>query len=506
MALVELGSDNFFTAGDLQTTGYFAAVTAYQKIYIADGRPYSATIGDSGYHKIDMVDTALVGEVTGTFTLGESVTQAISGATGVFIETIGTGETAKHIVYRTTTTEFDTSNVVTGADSGATVTPTSVKAPPLWLNWTLTDGTFPDGGSNVMALFEGRIFMNSMYNPNQWFATRQGDPLDLDDSVENDVQAAISSQSSEAGVVGDSLISLIPYKDNYLIFGLANSFYILRGGSTGSGALSLLTEETGIFSPDSYCWDNEGNLYVVGLNGFFKFPNGMATESTGIDNISFRFQPNLFKSLKLNRKSDRVVLGFDRDNYLINVSISMQDGKWEVCFVYDIKNDCIMPDSYATGCVPSSFLYANDYSAGESGLLVGCYDGYVRVFDPETKSDDGTAIDSYTLFGPIVINDLIRAKIKVNEIQINLSEDSDGLSWYLYAGKSPEEIVRGIKDGSLNYLYTGTFTSGGRQAVIRDKIAGESIAILFRLNTLNSSWGLEGIKIRYSIAGKEKGV
>jgi hypothetical protein len=500
MSLVELGTDNGFTSGDLETKGYFSVVPAFQKLWICDGRPYNSDIHLSGYHVIDMVNTKITGVLTGTLTVGDTVVQDTSLAAGIYF---GAVSATVHLIFRTTTTEFDATNLIK-LDAGNYITPSDVKAPPHWLNWVLDTGTFPDGGSNIMCLFEGRLWMNSMFSPNQWFATRQGDPLDLD-TGQTDVQAALSSQSSEAGQVADSLVSLIRYKDNYLLFGLANSIYILRGGSTGSGALSSLTDETGIFSPESFCWDNAGNLFLVGMTGFFKVPSGAATEGVALDNISFRKLPNLFKTLKLNKKTDRVAVGFDRDNNTVHVSISMQDGSWAVNFVYDIANDAILPDAYATGCVPASFLYVNDYADGNSDLLLGCYDGYIRKFNPAKKSDDGTAIESYVLFGPITINDLIRANIKIREIQIVLSEDSDGLTWYLYQGKSNEEIVKGIKDGTLTHTHTGTITGGGRQASINEKISGESIAVLFKQNTVDTSWGIEGLKIRYTVAGTEKG-
>ncbi|MHC4808560.1 MAG: hypothetical protein ACYTBX_20180, partial [Planctomycetota bacterium] len=71
--LTALGATHGFTSGDLQTSGQVAVVHAYQKTYLADGRAYSATIGDSGYHKIDWINTSIVGTVTGTFTQGEVV-------------------------------------------------------------------------------------------------------------------------------------------------------------------------------------------------------------------------------------------------------------------------------------------------------------------------------------------------------------------------------------------------------------------------------------------------
>lgn len=81
------------------------------------------------------------GSITGTFTLGEKVTQAGSGALG-YITAVNTS--AKILILRDSRGTFNTSGLVTGSSSGATVTPDSsatalapIKAAPF--------GTFAGG-------------------------------------------------------------------------------------------------------------------------------------------------------------------------------------------------------------------------------------------------------------------------------------------------------------------------------------------------------------------------
>lgn len=514
MEFTALGTDSGFTAGDFRATGYFAAVPAYQQVFICDGRPASATIADSGYHRIDMANTSLVGDPSAPFTVGETVTQATSLATGTFVETVGSGATARNLIYRTSTVEFSITDVVTGADSSSTLAPTEVIAPPHWLNWILKTADdlgdpmpanlFPDGGSNISCLFDGRVWLNSMYNPHQWVASRQGDPFDFDTSVDiEDVQGAFSSQTSNAGMVAEPLVAFIPYKDTFLIFGATDSLWVLRGGSTGGGGLSNITFETGVFGPDSWCWDNQGSLYIVGMNGFFKFPSGAILSEESLDNITTRLLPNLFKTIKLNRKTDRVVVGFDRIRNLINVSMTMQDGSWAVNFVYDPTLDAIYPDEYPLAQVPASYFYSQDYVNDETGLWFGGYDGYIRKFDEATLDDDGTAITSYTFFGPIFLGEIIRANVKVKEIEVILSEDTTNVSWYLYSSTSAEKLKQDIENSVAPVAY-GTLTSGGRQFTIREKVAGEFIGILFMNNVTGTTWACESIRLQFTLSGKVK--
>ena len=412
------------TNSDLVVKEYLAAIPAYQTVYLADGRPFTSDISTTGYHKIDMNNTAVTGTITpGTqsFITGELVvqTQGSNEIKGYFVETVGTGTGAVSYIYRVDPTEFNTTDAIVGQTGGSSIAPSAVTAPLHWMVWsplaneyTTTGGTFPDGGSNLGCLYNGRLFLNSMLNPNQWFCSRQGYPCDFDLSLAGeDAGAAQNSQTTSAGLVGDVITAFMPFKDVYLGFGCASEIWAMVGDPGSGGSIRLITEETGVFGPNSWCKDNVGNVYIVGLDGFYKIEHNAMTYSgtaTGamigagvIDNISMRLTPGLFQSLQLNRRTDKVVMGFDKKRNLVHVAVSMQDGTWSVCWVYDISTDSIWPDIFTVGQIPSSYLYLDANKGGDRGLKVGCYDGYIREFDPTIKNDDGDIIESAWFAAPI---------------------------------------------------------------------------------------------------------
>ncbi len=506
MNFTTLGVDSGFTAGDFRATGYFFAIPMNQQIFIGDGRPYSSDIHESGFHRIDMVNTSLVGAASAAFNVGEVILAADDSVMGTFIETVGSGATAKNLVYRTSTVQFEIGETYHGADSGTTLIPTAVIVPPHWLNWTPSTGTFPNGGSNSGCLFDGRLWMNSVWESNQWINTRQGDPFDIDTSEDlEDIQKAFSSQESLAGLVSEPLIAFIPYKNAYLIFGLSDSMWILHGGSTGAGQYTNLTTETGIFSPESWCFDDAGNLYFIGINGFYKVSPPTSTTQIGetIDNISNRLLPKLFKTLALNRVTDRVVMGYDRDRNLINVTVSLMDGNWSVSFCYDPVDDAMFPDSHSGTQVPSAYAYITDPTSEQTALWLGSYDGYIRKWDEDTLSDDGVAIPSRILFGPLQIPNVIRPNAKVKKIEVILSEGSTNVTWALYSAETAEKLKLNIEAG-VAPIATGTFTTGGRQDLIDDKVSGEFIGILFTNNVLGTTWGIEKVIVSLIVTSKEK--
>jgi len=506
MSLTVLGAGHGFTAGDLDTSGQVAVLPAYQKVYFADGQPYSATLADSGYHKLDFINTRIVGAVTGTFTQGEVVTQADSDAKGIVDEVVTVGAETWTLIYRTTTTEFAAAKKITGADSEAYVTPAAagnIVAPPHWLNWTLTDGEFPDGGSNIMSLCWGRIFMNSIQHPHQWFATRINNPLDLL-LVQDDVASAQNSQATDkAGLVGDQLVALIPYKGNTQIFGCINSMYVMRADPAQGGFFTTLSDTTGIFSNTSYCWDDKNNLYFMGFDGIYALSAEAITEGSPPINLTKTYVPKLISNLGLNRRTDRIAMRYDKDRYGIVVSVSQMDGVWSAVFWVDLRTGGVFPEEYIEEHIPTSFMYFNSRVKSERCLLAGCNDGYIRKWDETEKSDDGdAAIESEVLIGPIV-GDNIRAKVNISELSITTGIDTDSITVSLYSGKTAEKLTKNVLDGESPKV-TRTFTIDKLAPSIRQKVEDGAIGIKISNNSADSSWSMEKIDAEISESGRIK--
>jgi len=696
----------------LNTDGYLALIPAFQQCFFADGRPWTSDIDTTGYHRLDFLHTVLVGTVTGVFTKGEVINQATSWAQAIFAETIGLGATAQHLVYRTTETEFDTTNLITGADSGATLTPTPIAeiqtltpsiaatagtftltfggettaaiaynastgdiktafellttigtvtvggtifsagtggltitfantlgnvsaitiassmtgagsvavtvavtestpgilgviSPPRWFSWdtapslltydyegdvdsvgaspvTLIDaslateyptndylnnwyvyvktgtgagsravitdyvaltgtitvadwldkddvasthpdanstygisetalettgGIFPDGGSNIGCLCFGRIFLNSMLNPHQWFCSRVNEPYDWDSS-QDDVAASTSSQNSRAGEVGDVITAMISYKDHYLIFGCVNEVWILRSDPLQGGVLTCLSKATGVFSPTSYCWDDKNNLYFLGTDGIYKLSSNAILRGQPPTNVTKQRLPKLVTSMELNRRTDRVTMAFDKQRYGVQVSISQYDGTWGVAFWLDIRTGGIFPDVFPAGTVnPSCLFYFDAVKASERGLLIGGYDGFVRKFDEAVKNDDDggdseEAIESYAAVGAFVSGKETRSKGMLGEVAITPGKATDSITVDVHRADNADELINNIEADSTPSA-TKTFT-GDQPGTMRDKVSDRAIAIVIKNLNTDESFSIDSIDVDLKTSGKAK--
>lgn len=499
--LTALGATHGFTAGDLDTSGWFAKVPAYQKVYFADGR----TQANGGYNKLDMVNTRLVGTASGAFTQGEVLTQATSGAVGIFDETIGSGATAWHLVYRTTTTEFDAIHAVTGADSGESVTPSSVVAPPHWTPWVETSGKegLPEGGANIGTLCFGRIFLNNMYSPHQWYASRVGDPLDWLTN-QNDIQTPVSSQTSKAGLVGDEITAMIPFRDSYLLYGCLNEMSVLRNDPAAGGILTPIPGVDGVFSNTAWCYDNKGNLYVLGPDALYGLSPDAIVNALPAEDLTKNHLPHLIKDIGVNRRTDRVSMEYDKDRHGIVVHIVQMDGAWSVCFWIDLRTGGFFPEEYQDDHVAASMIYFKSRKKSERCLLLGGQDGYIRKYDESEKNDDGSnAIESWCVLGPFTDSDKPRQQIELNEISAKLGEDSDGLTVEIYKNDTAQKVVDNIINGD-NPVLSRTFSYSGLQPSISEKILGAAIAINIKNTNSSETWDIEKLVATITGSGRKK--
>ena len=486
-----------------------------QAVSLAIGYVVNVAAGAVTVCTVSRSDTT--GEVI-DFVTGQTITGATSGETATVTAVSADGEGLYHFIYRTTTTEFDNTQIK-GGISGETITPSAVTAPPHWLTWkpvaqwvdpnndldfVENAGIMPDGGSNIGVLCFGRIFLTSMSNPHQWACSRINYPLDFDTS-KTDVAAATTSQNSpKAGLVGSPIIAMVSYKDHYLVMGCTNEVYVMRSDPRMGGVNTPVSKETGFFSPTSWCWDDQNNLYFLGIDGIYSLSADAIIGAQPPVNITKERIPKLISSIGLNRRTDRVAMAYDRQRYGLEVSVSQKDGAWSTVFWIDLRTGGLFPDRFPTGQTPSAMLYYDSYKTDERGLLMGGYDGYIRKFDESEKSDDGSnAINSYFTVGPFVDDKAPRNKVLTGETSITAGEDTDGITAEIYRADSADELITNIKAGSTSAA-TKTLTGDGLYGSIRDRVSGRAIAMKYGNSTADESFSIESINTKLKMSGKEK--
>lgn len=365
----------------------------------------------------------------------------------------------------------------------------------------LTAGSLPAGstdttlGCTIIALYRGRVVLSGLLeDPQNWFASRSGDPFDWDYSPATiSPLQAIAGNNADAGKLGDIVTALAPYQDDVMIMGGANSIWMMSGDPASGGRIDNITRGVGIVGPEAWAFNTSNILYFFGINGLYRLPVGSA-------------QPELISKNKL----DRTFADIDTSS----VSVRMvYDPQWQgvhillvplsepiagpIYYWYDERNDAFFSDQFPSSFGPTAAVHLKGDNPESNAVVWGGFDGYIRAFDNAAKSDDGTAISSKVQVH--AINDgASLGNSRLSEVHFNLDDQSQPMTLNVYAGQTREQAVL---DQSLVFSRT---LDAGRNNAIRQRARGSSIILELMQSEVDASWALESGVVVSEIAGKTR--
>jgi len=505
---------------DINTVNPLTAFEAFQKLCIANET--NRKIADFSNSKIATDDIGSNPPIRGTVLTGGS-----SGAVMVcdFITTSSSACTLYGT--RTSTATFTSGETVTGTNPatynfGGTVPyGTAVSfvlnaaevAAPHWYDWTPYANDTTNFGSlptsaYISCLYRGRAVLAGHPDyPHQWYMSKVGDIFNWVYGS-TDPLTAVAGNNTDAGEIGDIIRALVPYGDDYLVFGCAGSIHILTGDPAFSGQIDEIDNTTGIFSPWSWCRDDGGNLYFFGTNGVYVMEGGRSRPR----NISEGYLPKLVDDWAVDPSLHRVVLTYDPLNHgIIITRVTLADGT-NLNYFFDLKTQSFYPETYPTACGFFCGLYYPSDTPANRGLVLGCNDGYIRKHLRTAKDDDtgatDTAISSYFTLEMLDLNEQADNKAgKLTSLTFELGggassgtfSDSDGCSFDIHVADDAETCLEDIKDGATP-IHTGTLSGTGRTRV-RTRIRGKWLGIRFYNATASQTFVVNSVSADIRPAG-----
>lgn len=484
----------------ISTVNPLTAFEAFQKLFIANKTKLQ--VADFTNSLITTADISTNPPIKGTILTGGTSSavmvtdyiDASSGATNIY-------------GHKTSITTFISGETVTGTNSTAAPYGTAVSfvlntnevAGPHWYDWTpyANDtnnfGEMP-ASAYISCRYRGRCVLSGHPNyPHQWYMSRVADPWDWAYG-ETDPLTAVAANNADAGEIGDIVSAMIPYGDDFLVFGCATSIHILTGDPAFSGQIDELDSTTGIFGPRSWCKDDKGNLYFWGANGLYLMTGGREKPI----NLSDGHLPKLVSTWAVNPTVHRVVLSYDPLNQGVIISrTTMADGE-NLNYFFDLQTQGFYPETYPKECgIYSNTFYDSD-SLGTKGMILGCKDGYLRKFTYSAKDDDigatNEAISSYFTLAMIDMNEEDNSEGKLTSLTVVVGGgasggahgDSDAVSYDICVADDAETCLENIKDGATP-IETGTFTGTGRFR-IRTRLRGKWLGLKFYNNTVSETF------------------
>lgn len=492
------------SSGAIDTSDQLIMAAAFQKVFIANG----------GNLKVaDFINTKLtITALTTAPTRGSTVTQATSTAT-MIVDFVNTAKT--EIYGYTTSGTFVTTGGHTlsgGSMDPETRVPSAVTSNPHWYDWTV----YPGGSTGAMpakayliTVYRGRLVLsgNPQY-PNQWYMAKVADPFNFLYGAD-DPMSAVAGNNADAGQCPDIIRALISFHDDYLIFGGASTLWILRGDPVAGGSLDNLSDTTGIFGANSWCFDDARNLYFWGSGGIYE----IKSDFSGVRNLTEMVLPDIINDKEADPSTHRITMGYDKKRHGIVVAITVLATGANSNYFYSFKTKGFYPESYPNECGPYSLFYYSANDTDYADLLVGCKDGYIRKFLTTAKDDDvggsDDAISSYVTYPITPLSQIADQNGKLTELVFDLSGgasggdagDTDGVTYELHTGDDAETVLEAIIDGDTAFT-SGTLSGTGRKNKIRPRMRGAYMGLKLYNSTASETWAVNRVLYNTQKAGK----
>lgn len=359
--------------------------------------------------------------------------------------------------------------------------------------WPTTAGSQPkDARQNqprLICTWRGRIVVSGLlFDANNVFMSKVGDATDWQYAPLNPSQTdAIALNASRLGQVSDVVTCLIPYSDDVLLIGGDHSIWMLRGDPLFGGNLDNVTNSVGMAWGNPWCRDPGGTVY------FMSSQAAVYTIRPGEKpvQISLKIQDTL-DQINLNRCIVR--LGWDEKRNEVRVFVTPTGGAQPARhFCYEVRSNAWWEDTIATDSMnPLCLLQWYGNSESDRGLLIGSYDGTVRICSNDAPNDDGTDIESDVVLGPFLAATFEELILK--ELQPIMATYTSSVRFDVYAGETAEDaIARGS-------VASGIWESG-RGYTDPVRVAGHAVYVRIRANRPHA---VEALRVKTMTLGASR--
>jgi len=332
-----------------------------------------------------------------------------------------------------------------------------------------SDGSVPTA-QPLVCTYRDRIVLSGAEH--LWYASRQSDPTDWDYGADMDDQGRpVAGQLAFSGGIGQDVTAMIPIEDKALAFATANELWVLHG-DPATGRMEQVSDQIGVIAPEAWAVAPGGMLIFLSNDGLYIWTAGSGTHPV---RFSEERMPEELRDVAV--ASNDVMMAYDATGKGFHLFITPASGAGEHWWL-DIDNKALWPVVFASTHQPTAISRVLSGSLGEVAL--GCSDGYVRKFDRDTTTDDGTTLESHVLIGPIRVTSDDVTDAMVAEIHGIVAGSSSSVTWRLVMGSSAEAVtdvaVAGVLAAVAGTTVSGVAASGtwsaGRNAVVRPRARG----------------------------------
>ena len=351
-------------------------------------------------------------------------------------------------------------------------------------------GHIPPGCSLICRYHDSIMLAGDRLDPHMWYLMRVSDPDDADYVADpDDPQKASAGTSSEAGVPGEPVTCLAPYKDDYVLMGGTDSLWVMRGLPVYTGSIDNISTVAGVLSANSWCYGPEGELVFLSRDGVYIM-------GAGADAIPIRFSREKMPRELLNLDPEEVIvsMSYDVRDYGVHLFVTPKDAKGDDFMSHywlDWTQKSFYEVTMNSDFEPYTSLRYTTDRLEESRVLLGGRDGYLRSFRNSAQTEDRSAMSSEIILGPIPMGGKSNQEGVLNEVFGILDRNSRDVTISVHVGDSAEACRYSTA------VKTKDFTSG-----VNNLFRPERRGAWFMLKISSTKrWAMENIETKFTGAG-----
>ncbi len=362
------------------------------------------------------------------------------------------------------------------------------------LTWTSTKYGIPPLNCPLCCTYRGRLvlagpgavwYMSAVLDPNNW-------DYGFDPSVPT---RAIAGTSTTTGGIPEPILALMPHSDSYLIFGCANSLWILTADPAYGGTIEALSRDVGVLGPNAWCNLPDGSIVFLSRDGLYQIPAGGRSYPQSISRSKLPAE-----LLDVNTTTNTISMCYDVANRGIHLSITPTAGTAGIHYFLDWTTQSFWPVIMPNGLQPTAMIRYAPSLATAPTVIFGSFDGYLRKYLATQTADvnangSTTAIASLITYGPFRVGGPGYYG-EILQLAADLDSNGQGSSWKIYQGDTAEDAVAAaVAAGTAPW--SGTFVAGMNHRQFPHAV-GVALAIVI---SGAYGWAIEGMRIE----GKRKG-
>lgn len=297
--------------------------------------------------------------------------------------------------------------------------------------WIATIGQVPVD-CPIVCRFNGRLVLGGAVSaPHLWYQSAQNNPLDFDYSSTSP-SGAVAGTSTEVGVIGEPLTAIVPYKDDFMIYGCNQQMWMQLGDLRFGGSIVNISRTVGIVGRSAWCFTPEGEFVWLSRDGVYMLNPGAAGQPIPVSREKLPME-----LMSVDAETHGVHMAWNERDRGIHIFITKEGDQTDSWFIH-WQYKAFWRDRYVANHSPTSVAWNASGTVSSDSVLLGCHDGYVRKYSEYSPRDDGEAFNSNVWIGPVRIGGSNFSGGQLDSLCAVLDLDSASVDWDAYFSETAE--------------------------------------------------------------------